>query len=81
VAEAEHKPALQHILEAAAAAMDIGHGRQRLELVFLNGDLQRWWVHDENRAAADLRVFDQRAGWAAEVLAEHLVRRARESAG
>ena len=77
--EAKPKPALQAVLEAAAAAMDLDHGRQRLELVFVDGELHRFWAHSENMPAIALEAFEARAGWVAEVLAAQLLRRAKEA--
>jgi hypothetical protein len=73
------KPCLQRVLEAVAAAMDLDQGRARLELVFVDGELHRFWTHDENRPAAALEQFEARAGWVAEVLAAQLLRRAKEA--
>jgi len=55
------KPHLARIFEAVAAVMDLDEGQHRLELVFADGHLQTWFVHDERNGHEALRRFDARA--------------------
>ena len=52
------RPHLWELFEAAAAAMELDHGQQRLELVFADGSLRAWWSHSEKRTPGELGRFD-----------------------
>jgi len=41
--------------------MGLDHGTERLELVFEDGRLRRWWTHDEANGALELHRFDEDA--------------------
>jgi hypothetical protein len=57
------KPALQLLFEAAAVAMDMDHGRETLELLFQDGELELWYRHDQKNRPAELGRYDGRAAW------------------
>lgn len=54
-------PHLAGVFEWAAAIMGLDHGKERLELVFEDGRLTRWWSHDEANGALELHRFDEDA--------------------
>ncbi len=64
---------LCELFEAAALAMELDHGQQRLELLFDDGHLRSWWAHAERRRPGELYRFDA-------AIAE-LIARARAPAG
>jgi hypothetical protein len=52
---ASRQPALHRFFEAVAAIMDLGPGRQRLELTFEDGRLVEWQAQRERRAPVRAR--------------------------
>ena len=59
------KPALQRHLEAIASVMGLGHGRERLELIFSDGELEVYYLHHEKRRPGELAEYDDEARWLA----------------
>jgi hypothetical protein len=57
----EAKPSLQRVFEDACLSMRLDKGRHRLELVFMDGHLERFWVHAESRPARELHRYDDEA--------------------
>jgi hypothetical protein len=53
------KPTLQRVLEEVCSSMRLDKGRHRLELVFVDGRLDRFWAHAENRPARELALYDE----------------------
>jgi hypothetical protein len=56
------KPQLVQVLERVAEILELDDGHQRLELVFDQGHLVRWWAHDGPNGAKVLSRYDGRAG-------------------
>jgi hypothetical protein len=57
------EPALRRLFEAIAAVMDLDEGSTRLELLFSEGRLTKWYAHNEARRPAELGRYDGRAAW------------------
>jgi hypothetical protein len=60
VEKPQTKPSLQRIIEAVASIMDLGEGHKRLELIFQDGHLIKYYVHTAAKPR-DLDVFEERA--------------------
>jgi hypothetical protein len=59
VGNPEPKPSLQRDLEEVCATLGLGHGQHRLELIFVDGRLERFWIHSKH-AARELGAFEPR---------------------
>lgn len=54
------KSVTEALLERVAEAMDLDHGQHTLELVFVDGELRRWFAHTGERASGALGRYDER---------------------
>jgi hypothetical protein len=59
----EPEPALRRLLEAVAAVMDLDAGMSRLELIFEDGHLVKYYTHDGPTSPRELERYDGRAAW------------------
>jgi hypothetical protein len=56
------RPSLQLIFEAVASVMGLDKGHTRLELIFHDGHLVKYYVHTAARPH-ELAIFDEHARW------------------
>lgn len=61
--EFARRPVLQELFERCAQVMALDVGRQRLELIFEDGKLVRWFTHREAPRVSELGEYDDRAAW------------------
>jgi len=57
------KPYLVRLLEELASVLGLDHGRQRLELIYVDGHLESWWRHEERRPPHELAAYEGRGCW------------------
>ncbi len=57
------KPHLARFFEAVAVLMGLTEGPQKLELIFQDGYLRRWFTQGGPRGARELAAYDEQAAW------------------